>query len=191
MFYRANNKKGYLLTTILTAEAVEMELEDIEYYSPSAPSEVYKDRNIPTILGEQIVLVLWGVQYSSPSADPSRELVIAEWTGVGRTYTIARGQEGTTAGVHYAGDNVAGIYSAEMSREILIFETLKAATNGSLGYTENIDDDTSMEVQALVPDGETSDPEGYQKILCCGGSTGFPFWEFAWDPTIGASRAVL
>lgn len=433
MFYRANNRKGYLLTQVLSVDAAQMELEDVEYYNPAVPSESFKDRNIPMVAGELIVLAIWAAQYPAPSADPNRELVVAEWipdtaptyvndfsadvnckalwklddgaltvdsketntltndgvlvntsdykegdasgqfavgdfmeiidddlvsgfplksddtkkeisttfwvkfdyvvglggfetvhakyistsgkrsiaygiynldgvttfvflhgynngdngkyyfstvpvvTGVwyhvgytyrdsdkswkirvwddtnetvsedtGNTddyisisdvqvrigvlynwlqglvdeivvfndiltsdeiddirqklygynevlgyYAIQRGQEGTEAGIHYVGDNVAGVYSAAMSREILIFEDLRAAIAGSIGYTEDVRSDSDMELLPLVPDNEVSDPEGYMKILCCAGPGEAPFWQFAWADEIGAFRAVL
>lgn len=145
-YYRANSKRGYLKARIISSDS-QLELQDIGYGGGA------KDRNIPTIANELMQLVIWGVQYPSPGADPDREIVSAEWS-TGLVFDIMRAQEGTVAGEHYIGDNVALLFTADMSREILIFEDFEESIAGSIAYTEDTDEDEEMEVLALLPDDE-------------------------------------
>jgi hypothetical protein len=91
-----------------------------------------------------------------------------------------------------------------MSEEILIFEELMAAEVGSIGYTEDIDADSVMELEPLSPDGVVSVPEGFKKILVSGGSDPvlagqealgriqyFPYWSFVWAEEVGGIRQVI
>ena len=179
-YYRANNKCGYLATRLLPAES-QVELQDLDYGGGT------KDRNIPTIADKLMRLVIWGIQYPSPSADPDREIVSAVWSGSGQIFDITRAQEDTEAGEHYAGDNIALLFTADMSREILIFEDFENSPEGSVAYTEDTDVDGNMEVLALSPDDEVSE-EGYKKILCSAGLGLPPYWQFAFDAEIGALK---
>jgi len=151
-YYRANNKRGYLNARIVPSD-LRLELQDIDYGGGA------KDRNIPVIEGKLLRLVIWGIQYPSPSADPDREIVSAEWlehSSSGQVFDIVRAQEGTEAGDHYIGDNVALLLTADMSREILIFEDFEESIAGSIAYTDDTDEDGEMEVLALPPDDEVS-----------------------------------
>lgn len=149
-YYRANNKRGYLNARI-TSSSTQLELQDIDY-----GVEEQKDRNIPTIVDETMRLVIWGVQYPNPSADPDREIVSAVWSGSGQVFDITRAREGTEVGEHYIGDNVALLFTADMSREILIFEDFESSPAGSIAYTDDTDEDEEMEVLNLPPDDEVS-----------------------------------
>jgi len=148
-YYRANNKKGYLNARVLPSDT-QLELQDIDYGGGA------KERGIPTIASELMRLVIWGVQYPNPSADPDREIISATWSGVGQVFNITRAQEGTEAGDHYVGDNIALLFTADMSREILIFEEFENSPDGSIAYTDDTDEDGEMEVIALLPDDEVS-----------------------------------
>ncbi len=150
MYYRANNKRGYLNARI-TSSDIQFELQDIDY-----GVEEQKDRNIPTIVDETMRLVIWGVQYPNPSADPDREIVSAIWSGGGQIFDMTRAQEGTEAGDHHIGDNVALLFTASMSREILILEDFESSSVGSIAYAEDTDGDGDMEVLSLLPDDEVS-----------------------------------
>ena len=184
-YYRANNKKGYL-NARMTSSDTRLELQDIDYGGGA------KDRNIPIIPDKSMRLVIWGVQYPSPSADPDREIVTAEWletSSSGEVFDIIRAQEGTEAGDHYIGDNVALLFTADMSREILIFEDFEESIAGSIAYTDDLDEDEEMEVLALPPDDEVSE-EGYKKILVSGGVGEAPYWQFVFADEVGASKSV-
>lgn len=179
MLYRENYKRGYL-QSILSASALSITLETTAGYTI---------RDIPAIIGETMRLVIWGVQYPNPSADPNHEIVTATWTGSGQVFTIIRAQEDTTASIHYIGDNVALLLTADMSKEILIFADLENADIGSIGYTDDVDLDGDMEVVPLAPDDEVSDPEGYRKVLVSGGATSYyPYWQFCWADEVGGIR---
>ena len=181
-YYRANNKKGYLNARVLPSDT-QLELQDIDYGGGA------KERGIPTIASELMRLVIWGVQYPNPSADPDREIISATWSGVGQVFNITRAQEGTEAGDHYVGDNIALLFTADMSREILIFEEFENSPDGSIAYTDDTDEDGEMEVIALLPDDEVSE-EGYMKILVSGGIGEVPFWQFAFADEVGATKAL-
>lgn len=148
-YYRANNKKGYLNARIIPSDT-QLELQNIDYGGGA------KDRNIPTIADKLMRLVIWGIQYPNPSADPDREIISATWSGTTQIFDIIRAQEGTDAGEHYTGDNVALLFTAGMSREILIFEDFEESIPGSIAYTDDTDEDGEMEVLALPPDNEIS-----------------------------------
>jgi len=182
MLHRANYKKGYLQSTIYPT-TVQMILQDIGYGGGN------KDRNIPQTT-DTMRLVLWSVAYPNPSADPDKEIVTAEWVS-GRIYNITRAQEGTEAGTHFTGDNVALLFTADMSREMLIFEDFVGSDLGSIAYTKDTDADGNMELVALSPDDEVSDPEGYKKVLVSGGVGRFvyPYWQFIYATEVGAKKA--
>jgi len=182
-YYRANNKRGYLNARV-TPTDIQLELQVIDYGGGA------KDRNIPTIAGKFMRLVIWGVQYPSPSADLDREIVSATWTGSGRVFDIVRAQEGTEAHDHYIGDNIALLFTADMSREVLIFEDFEESIAGSIAYTDDTDEDEEMEVIALPPDNEVSE-EGYRKILVSGGVGKPPYWQFAFATEVGATKAII
>lgn len=179
-YYRENNKRGYLNTQVIPSDS-QMELQTVDYGAGA------KDRNIPTIVDKLIQLVIWGIQYPNPSADPDREIVSAEWSGSGQIFNIVRAQEGTIVGDHYTGDNVALLFTAEMSREILIFEDFENSPEGSIAYTEDTDEDGGMEVLHLLPDDEVSE-EGYKKILVSAGVGEIPYWQFAFATEVGAEK---
>jgi hypothetical protein len=175
-FHRANNKRSYLVG-VIDDVAVQMELVYIDYDDPD------KDRNIPEDVTYTLRLVIWGQQYSNPGIDPDREIVEAVWTGIGHVFDIVRGMEGTVAGSHYIADNVALLYTSDMSWEPCIFDTMLKDTIGSIGYTEDIDADGEAEVEPLVPDNAVSPPENYRKILITGGDSPDPrpFWDWVWN----------
>jgi len=181
MLHRANYKKSYLQDTIYPTD-IQMTLQDVDYGGGN------KDRNIPQT-SDTMRLVLWSVAYPNPSADPDKEIVTAEWVS-GRIYNITRAQEGTKAGTHFTGDNIALLFTADMSSEILIFEDFAESDVGSIAYTKDTDADGDMEVVALGPDDEVSDPEGYKKILVSGGVGKFvdPYWQFAYASEVGANK---
>ena len=182
VYYKANNKRGYLNARMLP-EDTQLELQTLDYGGGS------KDRNIPTIVDRLMHLVIWGIQYPNPSADPDREIVAAIWSGSGQVFNMTRAKEDTVAGDHYTGDNVALLFTAELSREILIFENFENSEAGSIAYTEDTDEDGHMEVLDLPPDNEVSE-EGYKKILVSDGVGKAPYWAFAFDEEIGASKSV-
>lgn len=179
-YYRANNKRGYLNARVLPADS-QLTLQDIDYGGGS------KDRNIPMIADKLMRLVIWGIQYPNPSAAPDREVVSAIWSGSGYVFNITRAKEGTEAGDHYVGDNIALLFTADLSREILIFEDFEESVVGSIAYTEDIDVDGNMEVLALPPDDEVSE-EGFKKILVSGGVGEPPYWQFAFATEVGALK---
>lgn len=146
-YYKENNKRGYLNGRVLQSDS-QLTLQDIDYGGGG------KDRNIPRVSGKLMRLVIWGIQYPNPSAAPDREIVSAIWSGSGQIFNITRAKEGTEAGEHYAGDNIALLFTAGLSREILIFEEFEESVIGSLAYTEDTDEDGEMEVLALPPDDE-------------------------------------
>lgn len=182
MLHRANYKKGYL-EVVLNIGDTQMTLQDIDYGGGA------QDRNIPAVADITMRLVIWGVQYPNPGNDPNREIVTAVWSGAGTVFNITRAQEGSEESTHYIGDNVALLFTADMSREVLIFDDMLTAEDGSIGYLEDTDGDGDMEVQPLEPDGEVSDPEGYSKILVTGGPGAAPYWQFAFATEVGAIRA--
>lgn len=150
-YYRANNKRGYLHARIVPGD-LQLELQEVvPGFIPGA-----KDRSIPTIVDELMRLVIWGVQYPNPGADPDREIVSAIWSGFGQVFDITRAQEGTEATDHYIGDSIALLFTAEMSREILVFEDFEESIVGSIAYTDDTDDDGEMEVLSLPPDDEVA-----------------------------------
>ena len=179
-YYRANNKRGYL-NALVTPAASQLELQDIDYGGGA------RDRNIPAEADILMRLVIWGIQYPNPSADPNREIVSAVWSGSGQVFDIVRAQEGTEAKEHYIGDNVALLFTADMSREILIFEDFEDSPIGSIAYTEDTDEDGNMEVLNLLPDDEVSE-EGYKKILVSAGAGEPPYWQFAFSFEVGAAK---
>ena len=181
-YYRANNKKGYLNARILPSDT-QLELQTIDYGGGA------KDRNIPTIVDKLMRLVIWGIQYPNPSAAPDKEIISATWTGSGQVFDIVRAQEGTKAKEHYIGDNIALLLTADLSREILIFEDFEDSPDGSIAYTDDVDADGNMEVVALLPDDEVSIPEGYRKVLVSGGDGDSPYWQFVFASEVGASKA--
>jgi len=190
MFYRANSKRGYLAITI-NDSITEIGIERIDYGGED------KDRNIPIVAGEKIILIIWSKVQPRPGLDDAREIVVAEYlnsdvTGGIDYFTVERAKENTLASTHYIGDNIAAIFTDAMSREILIFEDLRASTIGSIGYTDD------MELEPLIPDNKT-DPGNpatgskcdgkYHKILMCQGSGNAPIWKFAYDqPLPGALK---
>ena len=180
-YYRANNKRGYLNARITSFDS-QLELQVIDYGGGA------KDRNIPTISGKLMRLVIWGIQYPNPSADPNKEIVSAEWSGSGQVFDIVRAQEGTEATEHYIGDNIALLFTAGMSREILVFEDFENSKFGSIAYSEDVDVDGEMEVLNLPPDNEVSE-EGYRKVLTSDREGEHPYWEFVWEPEVGAVKA--
>lgn len=180
-YHKENNKRGWLNGRVLPSDT-QIELQTIDYGGGS------KDRNIPTV-AELMRLVIWGVQYPNPSADPNREIVSATWSGSGQIYNVVRAQEGTEAGDHYAGDNIALLLTADLTREILIFEEFEEAAPGSIAYTEDTDEDGNMEVSALPPDDEVS-VEGYKKILVSGGIGESPYWQFVWADEVGGRKRI-
>jgi len=181
-YYKENNKRGYLNEHILPDDS-QVELQDIDY------GGVSKDRNIPRVVDKLMRLVIWGIQYPNPSAAPDREIVTAIWSGSGQVFNIVRAQEDTEAGDHYVGDNIALLFTADMSREILIFEDFENSIAGSIAYTDDTDEDGEMEVVALPPDNEVSE-EGYKKVLVSGGVGEAPYWAFAFAEEVGASKSV-
>ena len=75
--------------------------------------------------------VIWTAAFSSPSSDPAREIVTMQLVS-GDTFSITRGQEGTSAGNWSPGDHVAHVLTAgkieEIENEIL------SRTNGRVPY---------------------------------------------------------
>jgi len=184
-FLRKNNKVGFL-EQILNAGTLSMTVEDMWYGNTA------QDRSLPRELGSKMMLVLWGKSYSNPSSAPDKEIIIAEWSGTGFVYTItSRGVGETTDQAHYIGDNVALLWTAEMSSEICIFDDILKSGIGSIGYLDDLDVDGCNEVIPLIPDDEVSDPEGYKKILVSGGADKliYPYWQFAFATEVGAVRA--
>lgn len=180
-YYKENNKRGYLNARI-TPSATQLELQVIGYGGGA------KDRNIPTIADKLMRLVIWGIQYPNPSAAPDREIVSAIWSGSGQVFNIVRAQEGTEAGDHYVGDNVALLLTADLTREILIFENFENSPDGSIAYIDDEDVDGNNEVGNLLPDDEVSE-EGYRKILTTGGAVNkLPYWQFVWADEVGGIK---
>jgi len=182
-YYRANNKRGYLNSRVQPDDS-QVTLQDLDYGGGS------KDRNIPTIADKVMRLVIWGIQYPNPSAAPDKEIVSTTWVGPGQVFDIIRAQEGTEAHEHFVGDNIALLLTAEMTREILIFEDFEESIAGSIAYTDDTDEDGEMEVIALPPDNEVSE-EGYRKILVSGGVGEAPYWQFAFATEVGATKAII
>jgi hypothetical protein len=185
-YVRANNRFAWL-EQILNIGDTTLVTEDTWL------GDISSDRSLPKIEDRDIMLVLWGRRYPNPSADPNREIVIARWSGTGFTWnTTYRGVGGTEENTHYIGDNVALIYTAEMSWEICIFDNLLRAVHGSIAYTDDLDSNGCCEVYPLVPDNEVSE-EGYKKILVTGGSnqTIFPYWQFVWATEVGGKKESL
>lgn len=86
--------------------------------------------NLPTVVGDMI-LVIWDREaYDNPADDPNTEIVVAQYSSP-NVYAVTRAQEDTIAFTHSSGDTVAMHLTAGLSSNDLLFlGTLKIDESG-------------------------------------------------------------
>ncbi len=78
--------------------------------------------------GNTFMAVIWGSGYATPQSDSSREIIVA-YRSSGDTFTITRGQEGTSAKQWEINDNFMLTATAG------VFDEYETAVNGKVPYT--------------------------------------------------------